>query len=252
MKCLKQLFVLYGLAVSTAAHAATWLTDLPAAKAQAGREGKPVLINFTGSDWCGWCMKLRAEVFTQPEFEDYANKNLVLVEIDFPKRKPLPAAQKKANSDVADRLRIQGYPTLVLLNSQGNEVHRLGYQPGGAQSFVQALAKLTGVPPTPPAAAASVPPRTPPGPVQELPLFGGAPTAPPPRYTNLVLKSISGPKERRFALVNNQTMAAGETARVQLQSRDVKVHCVEIRDRSVVVTVDGQPGLREIKLPAQP
>src|SRR6266581_5344317 len=83
-----------------AAHAAEWLTDVPAAQEQAAAENKLVLLNFTGSDWCGWCMKLKAEVFSQPEFEDYANKNLVLVEIDFPKRKPQPAAQKKANTDI--------------------------------------------------------------------------------------------------------------------------------------------------------
>src|ERR1041385_5634112 len=248
MKHLQRLLVLCGLAATAAAHAANWLTDLPAAKAQAAKEGKTVLVDFTGSDWCGWCMKLKAEVFSQPEFEEYANKNLVLVEVDFPKRKALPAAQKKANSDLADRFRIQGYPTLVFLNAQGNEVHRSGYQPGGAQPFVQALAKLTGVPPAPSAASSSIPPRTPPGPVQQPALFGGAPAGPPPRYTNLVLKSISGTKERRFALLNNQTFSAGETARVKLESGDVQVHCLEIRDRSVLVTVDGQPGPREIRM----
>src|SRR5207247_3421407 len=121
-----------------------------------------------------------------------------------------------------DRFRVQGYPTLVFLNPQGQEIRRSGYQPGGAQPFVQSLAKLTGVAPVPPApaaaAAAAIHPRTPPGPVQELPLFGGAPTTPPPRYTNFVLKSISGPKERRFALLNNQTLTAGETARVRLEN----------------------------------
>src|ERR1043166_7867858 len=193
MKHLQRLLVLCGLAATAAAHAANWLTDLPAAKAQAAKEGKTVLIDFTGSDWCGWCMKLKQEVFSQPEFEEYADKNLVLVEIDFPKRKAQSAALKKANIELADRMRISGYPTLVLLNPQGNELRRSGYQPGGARAFVQGLAKVTGVPAAPPAAASTIPSRTPPGPVQELPMFGGAATAPPPRYTNLLLTSISGP-----------------------------------------------------------
>ena len=85
-------------------------------------------------------------------------------------------------------------------------------------------------------------------PVKELPLYGGAPPAPPQRYTELVLKSISGTKKRRFALINNQTLAVGESARVRLEDSEVKVRCLEIRDRSIVVAVDGQEGSREIFL----
>ena len=69
--------------------AAAWSTDLARAQARAKAEGKAVLLNFTGSDWCGWCIKLRRDVFLKPDFEAYARTNLVLVEVDFPKRKPL-------------------------------------------------------------------------------------------------------------------------------------------------------------------
>src|SRR5438093_919127 len=62
--------------------AATWLTDLPAAQAAAKAEKKIVLLDFTGSDWCGWCIRLKNEVFSQPEFDAFANANLVLVEVD--------------------------------------------------------------------------------------------------------------------------------------------------------------------------
>src|SRR5689334_20082390 len=65
-----------------------WGTGLPAAQAQARKENKLVLINFTGSDWCGWCKKLQKEVFSTKEFEQYAKDNVVLVEIDFPDKKP--------------------------------------------------------------------------------------------------------------------------------------------------------------------
>ena len=79
------------------AAASEWLTDLPKAQAQAKEEKKMVLLDFTGSDWCGWCIKLHNEVFSKPEFAEYARKNLVLVEVDFPRKKKLGAEQKKAN-----------------------------------------------------------------------------------------------------------------------------------------------------------
>ena len=63
-----------------------------------------------------------------------------------------------------------------------------------------------------------------------------------------LIKSISGTKERRFAMLNNTTFAPGDTAKVKVQDGDVKIRCVEIRDKSVIVAVDGQPEPREIKL----
>src|SRR5262249_35504553 len=134
------------------------------------------------------------------------------------------------------------------LNSKGVEISRTGYQPGGAKPFVDAVAKLTGVSVRSSSnGTAQVGRRSDPEP--DAPLFGGAPPAPPPHYTDLVLKSISGPQNRRFALLNNQTLAPGESARVKLEDREVKVRCIEIRDRSVIVAVDGQSTPREIKLP---
>src|SRR5437867_2134511 len=81
------LLVVIGCAVlgGPAHAAAVWLDDLPRGQAQAKTERKFVLIHFSGSDWCGWCMKLRKEVFAKPDFESYARSNLVLVRIDFPK-----------------------------------------------------------------------------------------------------------------------------------------------------------------------
>ena len=85
-----------GLAVATGLFAfqaavlgaPVWVTDLPVAQAQAKKENKLVLMNFTGSDWCGWCKKLQKEVFSTKEFEQYAKDNVVLVEIDFPDHTP--------------------------------------------------------------------------------------------------------------------------------------------------------------------
>src|SRR2546421_10679822 len=105
------------------ASAADWLTDLPAAQATAKAENKIVLLDFTGSDWCGWCIRLRNEVFSKPEFDAYANENLVLVEVDFPRQKAQSAALKQANRALANRFHIEGYPKVVVLNADG---HLLG------------------------------------------------------------------------------------------------------------------------------
>jgi thioredoxin-related protein len=235
--------------VTTVAHGASWQTDLNAGRAQAAKEGKNVLVSFTGSDWCQWCIKLNQEIFSQPEFEAFASKNLVLVEVDFPKRKPQTATIQKANAALLTQYKVEEFPTLIVVNPQGKVVHRRGYLPGGPKPFVQDMIRALGLATEPPPAmVVAARPKPAPEPAQELPLYGGAPAAPPQRYTDLVLKNISGTKKRRFALLNNQTLAAGETARVQLGDSEVKVRCLEIRDQSVVVTVDGQEGSREVFL----
>lgn len=119
-----------------------WQTDLPKAQAQAAKEKKMVLLDFTGSDWCGWCIKLNKEVFSQSEFQDYAKANLVLVEVDFPRKKKLSADQKKANDALAKKYDIQGYPTIIVLDGAGKKLGELGYQPGGPKAFIASLDKL--------------------------------------------------------------------------------------------------------------
>ena len=74
--------------LASGAAESNWLTDVPKAEAQAKTEGKLVLLDFTGSDWCSWCIKLNKERSPQPDFEEYAAKNLVLVELDYPDKKP--------------------------------------------------------------------------------------------------------------------------------------------------------------------
>ena len=121
-----------------------WLTDLPKAQAQAKSENKLVMIDFTGSDWCPWCIKLNKEVFSTPDFAAYADTNLVLVEIDFPRQKQQTPDLKKANQQLEKQYKIQGYPTVIVLNSQGKKVGELGYQAGGPKPFIAELEKLKG------------------------------------------------------------------------------------------------------------
>jgi protein disulfide-isomerase len=128
---------------ASAAHAAEgWGENYTKAKAQAKAENKLLLLDFTGSDWCGWCIKLNKEVFSQQEFKDYAAKNLVLMEVDFPQTKPQPAQIKQQNAKLQAQYKIEGYPTIIVLNSQGKQVGQLGYQPGGPKAFIAELDKL--------------------------------------------------------------------------------------------------------------
>src|SRR5213594_730237 len=94
--------------LSAGAEELQWLTDLPKAQAKAKEEKKLVLMDFTGSDWCGFCIKLNKEVFSKPEFQEYAKKNLVLVEVDFPTKKELSAELKKANAALKQKYGVNG------------------------------------------------------------------------------------------------------------------------------------------------
>jgi protein disulfide-isomerase len=120
----------------------TWLTDLPKAEAQAKTENKIVLLDFTGSDWCGWCIKFRKEVLDTPEFQAYADKNVVLVELDYPRKKIQSEDLKTANKALKDQYKIEGFPTLIVLDKDGKEIGRqVGYAEGGPKAFI---AKLEG------------------------------------------------------------------------------------------------------------
>jgi thioredoxin-related protein len=125
------------LAASTVFASDGWQTNYKSALEQAAKENKPVLLDFTGSDWCGWCIKLNKETFSQSEFKDFAKKNLILVELDFPKSNPQTAEVKKQNEELQQKFNVHGFPTLVLLNSQGKEITRnAGYLPGGSKAFI--------------------------------------------------------------------------------------------------------------------
>jgi thioredoxin-related protein len=119
-----------------------WLTDVPKAQEKAKAEQKLVMMDFTGSDWCPWCIKLNKEVFSTPEFVEYANKNLVPVEVDFPNKKKQPAELKKANQDLQKKYGVKGFPTVVVLDSTGKKLGELGYEPGGPKAFIKELDKL--------------------------------------------------------------------------------------------------------------
>ncbi|MGH7943133.1 MAG: thioredoxin family protein [Limisphaerales bacterium] len=114
-----------------------WGTDLPAALNQARLDSKLVLMDFTGSDWCPWCMKLDKDIFSTAQFASYANNNLELVRVDFPRNTSQSEDLRQANAELARRFNVHGYPTCILLDSSGNELGRqVGYAEGGPQAFV--------------------------------------------------------------------------------------------------------------------
>ena len=141
MKQISSLFVLFillftGCNNGQSSNNLDWKTNLEQAVEQAKKENKAVLVNFTGSDWCMWCKRLSSEVFQQKDFEDYAEKNLILVKLDFPKNIPQSNETKVYNNTLAQRYGIQGFPTILIMNNKGELVAKTGYQPGGAANYV--------------------------------------------------------------------------------------------------------------------
>ena len=135
------------LALAQAAMAAegTWLSDLAKAQSEAKQEKKLVLMDFTGSDWCPPCKALHREILTSQEFVDYAKDNLVLVIVDFPNGKKLPADQQKANDQLAKKYQIQGFPTVIVLDGSGKQLSKdVGYNAGTVtpKDYVAKLQKL--------------------------------------------------------------------------------------------------------------
>ena len=123
-----------------AAAESAWLTDLPKAEAQAKAENKIVLMDFTGSDWCGACIQFKKAVLDSREFEKYAAKHVVLVEVDFPSKKMLPDDQVRANSNLREKYKVFGFPTLVVLDRDGKEIGRQeGYGGDGPNEFIARL-----------------------------------------------------------------------------------------------------------------
>ena len=121
-----------------------WTEDFEAAKAKAAKEKKLVLIDFSGSDWCGWCKKMDKEVFAQDKFVKEASRKFVLVMVDSPRDKSvLSALARKQNGELAKKYDVRGFPTVVIVDSDGNEVARhSGYKAGGPKNYMRYLKDL--------------------------------------------------------------------------------------------------------------
>lgn len=136
------LFLVFGT-LNTQAQELTWHTDMNKASEIAIKTKKPILLFFTGSDWCGWCIRLQKEVFTLPEFAKWAKDNVVLVELDFPRRKQLAPEVAQQNNELQQMFGVRGYPTVwfVKLTTVDKKVSldRLGstgYVAGGPEAWL--------------------------------------------------------------------------------------------------------------------
>jgi protein disulfide-isomerase len=141
---LPTLLTLALLALAIHAHAVPppgWTEDYDKAVEKAKAENKNLLLDFTGSDWCGFCMALNKEVFNTPKFKDWAKQNVVLVEVDFPHSKPQTQKIKSQNADLKGKYPSNGYPTIVVVDTTGKELGRkMGYKPGsGPDAYISAL-----------------------------------------------------------------------------------------------------------------
>ena len=125
-----------------ASERVSWLTDLDEGIKVAKAENKAILVDFTGSDWCGWCIRLKKEVFDQKEFAA-ARKDFVLVELDYPQKKKQPAEEKAKNKALAEKFGIEGFPTIMLLDSNGEPFAQTGYEAGGPVKYLAHLAELS-------------------------------------------------------------------------------------------------------------
>lgn len=141
--CIRTAAVLFAISAAALAKPG-WTEDYEKGVEQAKKENKIALIDFTGSDWCGWCIKLDKEVFSKPQFKEYAKANLVLIEVDFPQLKKLSKNKQEKHDALAKDYGIKGFPSVVLLDAAGKKIGQLGYMEGGPEAFIAAIEKAKG------------------------------------------------------------------------------------------------------------
>lgn len=121
---------------------AEWLVSYEEALAKSEETGKPILADFTGSDWCGWCIKLHDEVFSKDEFASWAGDNVILLELDYPRRTAQDADIKAQNAALKTKYEIRGYPTILFLDSNGDVLGDYGYDKGGPSNWTSEASKI--------------------------------------------------------------------------------------------------------------
>ena len=135
--------VIAGITSAATSTPAGWTDDFEAAKKQAATENKLLLVDFSGSDWCGWCKKLDKEVFAKPEFLKDAKKDFVLVMVDSPSDKKL-LSEKAAeqNPKLVKKYEVHGFPTVLIMDADGTVLDKTGYRNGGPEKYLEHLAEI--------------------------------------------------------------------------------------------------------------
>ena len=130
--------------LNTSEYTANWLTDYSTARAKAEAEGKPLMINFTGSNWCSGCIRLDKEIFSKPVFINYANEHLILLKIDFPLGVQQEESLINQNNYLYDHYEIEGLPTVILMDPVVEIYRDYGYGKDSPHSYVLRLKSLLG------------------------------------------------------------------------------------------------------------
>tara|TARA_Y100001934_G_C12163093_1_gene682917 strand:- start:73 stop:558 length:486 start_codon:yes stop_codon:yes gene_type:complete len=123
-----------------------WLINYEEAIELSRTEEKPVFMLFTGSDWCGWCMKLESEVFASDAFRDAMADTFVFLKLDFPRKIQQTPEIKKQNKRLMREYPVRGFPTVILLNSKNQQIGSTGYKRGGGAAYVEHIQKMMSEP----------------------------------------------------------------------------------------------------------
>ncbi len=140
------LILFFGYQLTAQSDALKWHHNPQEAIALSMTSKKPIMMFFTGSDWCGWCIKLQKEVFNTPEFKTWVADKYILLELDFPRRKQLEPAIAQQNAQLQNILQVRGYPTIYFIqpeqkeqNVNLNALARTGYVAGGPQKWIESV-----------------------------------------------------------------------------------------------------------------
>ena len=115
----------------------SWMTDFEAAKSLAKEQSKPLFLYFTGSDWCPWCIKMNTQILSTPEFAQALSQKMIFVKVDFPRQTKLDKATKEQNDKLSKTFGVQGFPTVILLDSDGQRIEKLSFQAGGGAVYAK-------------------------------------------------------------------------------------------------------------------
>ncbi len=151
MKRILFVFVFALHCLASQAQELKWHTNVNDAIALSAKEHKPIMLFFTGSDWCGWCIKLQNEVLQTPDFEKWAKANVILVELDYPRRTAQDLALKQQNDELMRAFSVKGFPTVFFANVETNGtlinfkgLGQTGYVAGGPKIWLEGANKILG------------------------------------------------------------------------------------------------------------
>ncbi len=151
-KIIIALLLISSTLTTVTAQELTWETNIKKAADLSNKTHKPMFLFFTGSDWCGWCMRLQKEVFNTPEFVSWAKQNVVLVELDYPRRTPQSPEIVQQNAELQQAFNVQGYPTVWFANATNkdgkvnfSQLGSSGYVAGGPGVWIAGANKILGI-----------------------------------------------------------------------------------------------------------